>query len=47
MANDLNLDRSEYQSVFNVFDKDHKGEIEIGQVYELINRFDAQGQDPS
>lgn len=38
--NDFNLDKQEYQSVFKVFDKDNTGEINIGQVYELINKFD-------
>ena len=39
-ANDFNLDRQEYQSVFKVFDKDNSGEITITQVYDLINKFD-------
>ena len=39
-ANDFNLDKQEYQSVFKVFDRDNTGEINIGQVYELINKFD-------
>ena len=38
--NDFNLDKQEYQSVFKVFDRDNTGEINIGQVYELINKFD-------
>jgi hypothetical protein len=37
---DFNLDKQEYQSVFKVFDKDNTGEINIHQVYELINKFD-------
>ena len=37
---DFNLDKQEYQSVFKVFDKDNSGEINIGQVYDLINKFD-------
>lgn len=39
-ANDFNLDKQEYQSVFKVFDKDNTGEISIMQVYDLINKFD-------
>lgn len=39
-SGDINLDKQEYQSVFKVFDKDNTGEINIGQVYELINKFD-------
>ena len=39
-SSDFNLDKQEYQSVFKVFDKDNSGEINIGQVYELINKFD-------
>ena len=39
-SNDFNLDKSEYHSVFKVFDKDNSGEINIGQVYELINKFE-------
>lgn len=39
-SSDFNLDQQEYQSVFKVFDKDGTGEINIGQVYELINKFD-------
>ncbi len=39
-ANDFNLDKQEYQSVFKVFDKDNTGEINILQVYDLINKFD-------
>ena len=38
---DFNLDRSEYQQVFKVFDKANSGEISIQQVYEYINKFDA------
>ena len=34
--NDFNLDKQEYHSVFNFFDKNKKGEINIGEVYELI-----------
>jgi Ca2+-binding EF-hand superfamily protein len=36
----FNIDRQEYQSVFKVFDKANTGEINISQVYELINKFD-------
>ena len=44
-GNDFNLDKQEYQSVFKVFDKDNTGEINISQVYELINKFeDSQRQ---
>ena len=39
-SGDFNLDKQEYQSVFKVFDKDNTGEINITQVYELINKFD-------
>ena len=37
---DFNIDKQEYQSVFKVFDKNNSGEISIGQVFELINKFD-------
>ncbi len=37
---DFNIDKQEYQSVFKVFDKNNTGEISIGQVFELINKFD-------
>lgn len=37
---DFNIDQQEYQSVFKVFDKTNAGEINISQVYELINKFD-------
>ena len=37
---DFNIDKQEYQSVFKVFDKTNTGEISIGQVFELINKFD-------
>lgn len=37
---DFNIDKQEYQSVFKVFDKTNSGEISIGQVFELINKFD-------
>ena len=38
---EFNLDRSEYQQVFKVFDKEGTGEITIHQVYDLINKFDS------
>lgn len=37
---DFNIDKHEYQLVFKVFDKKNSGEIGIGQVFELINKFD-------
>lgn len=37
---DFNIDKQEYQSVFKVFDKNNQGEINIAQVYELINKFE-------
>lgn len=43
-TNDFNLDKSEYHSVFKVFDKDNSGEINIAQVYELINKFEDQSR---
>lgn len=48
-GDDFNIDRQEYQSVFKVFDKNGTGEINISQVYELINKFDqaAKVSDPS
>lgn len=39
-SNDFNLDKQEYQSVFKVFDRENSGEIDISQVYDLINKFD-------
>jgi hypothetical protein len=39
-SGDFNLDKSEYHSVFKVFDKENSGEINIAQVYELINKFE-------
>ena len=38
---DFNIDQQEYQSVFKVFDKSNTGEINIQQVYDLINKFDS------
>ena len=35
-TNDFNLDKSEYHSVFKVFDKEDSGEINIAQVIILI-----------
>ena len=37
---DFNIDKQEYQSVFKVFDKNNTGEININQVFDLINKFD-------
>ena len=37
---DFNIDKQEYQSVFKVFDKNNTGEINITQVFELINKFE-------
>ena len=37
---DFNIDKQEYQSVFKVFDKGNTGEINITQVYDLINKFE-------
>ena len=37
---DFNIEKQEYQSVFKVFDKGNTGEINITQVYDLINKFD-------
>ena len=37
---DFNIDKQEYQSVFKVFDKNNTGEINITQVFDLINKFD-------
>jgi Ca2+-binding EF-hand superfamily protein len=37
MANEFNVDKSEYHSVFKVFDKDNEGTISIKSVTELIN----------
>ncbi len=34
------IDKEEYKTVFNVFDRDNSGEISISHVYELINKFD-------
>ena len=39
---EFNLDKQEYQSVFKVFDKDNQGEISVGQVYELLQKFEEQ-----
>lgn len=39
------MEKSEYNSVFKVFDKDGKGEIEIGQVMELINNLEESAKD--
>ena len=44
MANEFNLDKQEYQSVFKVFDKDNTGQIHINQVYDLIGKFDGSAQ---
>ena len=43
-GDDFNIDKQEYQSVFKVFDKNGTGEINISQVYELINKFDSQSK---
>ena len=40
MANEFNVDKSEYQSVFKVFDKENTGEISIQQVFELIGKLE-------
>ena len=37
---DFNIDKQEYQSVFKVFDKNNSGEINIGQVFDLITKFE-------
>ena len=34
------IDKEEYKTVFNVFDRDNSGEISISHVYELIHKFD-------
>ena len=38
--NSFPMDKSEYASVFKVFDKDSTGVIEIGQVMELIKNLE-------
>jgi Ca2+-binding EF-hand superfamily protein len=40
--NDFNLDKQEYHSVFNFFDMNKKGEININEVYDLIQKFDEK-----
>ena len=37
---DFNIENEENHSVFKVFDKGNTGEINITQVYDLINKFD-------
>ena len=39
-GNEFNLDKQEYLSVFKVFDKDNSGEINVSQVYDLIQKFE-------
>jgi Ca2+-binding EF-hand superfamily protein len=45
--NDFNVDKSEYHSVFKVFDKDNNGQINITTVFELINQLDDLGNKQS
>ena len=40
---DFSVDKSEYHSVFKIFDKENTGEISIKQVFELISAFDETG----
>lgn len=39
-SNDFTIDKVEYQSVFKVFDKENKGEINIDQVNHFIQMFE-------
>lgn len=39
-TNEFIIDETEYMQVFKIFDKKEEGVINIGQVYELINKFD-------
>ena len=36
----LNIDEGEYMQIFKLFDKDNSGEINIDEVYEMIQKFE-------
>lgn len=38
------MEKQEYAQVFKVFDKDNTGQIQIGQVMELIQNLEETGQ---
>ena len=39
------MDKSEYSSVFKVFDRENTGQIEIGQVMELIQNLEESAKE--